>query len=495
MPQVYRLNYQPDLDTNWDVNPGAVTSMDGFAPMQDGSWATVKVDSGIGFAITGGDCLHGEMFEQTTGAVRFLVFRTQNIDEYTSAGIRTNRGTGYNASTADWSAAVWGNQIIACNYLDATQSSTGAGFSGLGGGSPKARYAAANVNFVLLADVDDSGSNVYSDMVWWSAIRNPNSWTPSLATQAGNIRLLDAPGPIRQVIAYGDKFVAFKENAMFIGQYVGPPYVFSWKLVSNTIGCSYPKSVTECDGRLFWVHRFGVYSFDGRQIENIGSGVFGSINFDTYDTSLWNIRARGDEKEGIVWFCTNDSVVSAFTQHTMKSHAYNVRTRQWTRVGTVCSSSASANNSRPCLIFGTQNEYYAFNSLFGVRSGFLWIDNADSPSIDFLSSGLVTQASYTITTGYIGQNDAVQTLTRIYPRINDGGSTPFGATPTATVNAYSSDYAPSASGTYTFPFNSANRTFDGTCSARYVAITLNVPSGETWNLIGLGVDVVPAGKV
>lgn len=495
MPQVYRLNYQPDLDTNWEVNPGAVTSMSGFAPMQDSSWATVDVDGNAGFAITGGDCLHAEMFEQISGAVRLLVFRAQNIDEYDSSGTRTNRGTGYNASTADWSAVSWGNQIIACNYLDATQSSTGAGFSALGGSSPKARYAAANVNFVVLADVDDGGSNVYGDMVWWSAIRNPSSWAPSLATQAGNIRLLDSPGPIRQIVAYGDKFIAFKENAIFVGQYVGPPYVFSWKLVNNTIGCSYPKSVTECDGRLFWVHRNGVYSFDGQQIENIGRGVFSSLNNDTVDTAIWNVRARGDETQGIVWFCTNNSVVSTFTQHTMYAHAYNVRTRQWTRVGSVCSSSASANNSRPCIVFGARGEYYSFKSSFALVSGFLWIDNAASPSLDLLKAPGTTESAYTVTTGYIGQNDAAQTLVRIYPRLDGGGSTPFGGTPTATVNAYSTDYGASYTGTYTFPFNSTNRTFDGTCSARFIEVILNVPSGESFSLVGLGVDVQSAGKV
>ena len=125
----------------WSVNPGACTAMAKLVQRQDGMLQTFVSDyqaqsSSFGFSLTGSDHLHAEVFAQTDATSRFLTFRKQDIDEYSSAGVRTNRGTGYNAATTAWSAAAWGNQIIACNYLDATQSSTGAGFSGLGGSAP-----------------------------------------------------------------------------------------------------------------------------------------------------------------------------------------------------------------------------------------------------------------------------------------------------------------------------------------------------------------------
>ena len=98
-------------------------------------------------------------------------------------------------------------------FPPALSACTGAGFSALGGSSPKAAHIAANVNFVMMADVDDGGSNVYTDMVWWSGIRNPATWTPSQATQAGNIRLLDIPGVRDGIVDFAHKLTATPAEA------------------------------------------------------------------------------------------------------------------------------------------------------------------------------------------------------------------------------------------------------------------------------------------
>jgi hypothetical protein len=276
MPQITPVYFAPDIDTAWSSHPGALSAINALAPLQSGIYGSVGTAAYLS-ALTGTDHLTAYLFRQVAGTVRLLTFRKQNIDEYDSSASRTNRGTSYSASTTDWSAAAWGNQIIACNYLNNTQSSTGGAFADLGGSSPKARYVAANLNFVMLADVDDSGSNVYSDMVWWCALQNPASWTPSIATEAGNVRLLDAPGPIRQLIAYRDTFVAFKDNAIFVGEYVGPSFVFSWRLVSNRVGCIAPKSVVELDGKLYFLHSSGFWEFDGQTLRNVGLPVFQSF--------------------------------------------------------------------------------------------------------------------------------------------------------------------------------------------------------------------------
>lgn len=493
MATIYPLNYRSNSDYYWGVNPGSCTDMSYLMPAQDGSMCSVKVDGGAGFSLTGSDSLHAEVFTQTNATARLLVFRKQNIDEYTSGGVRTNRGTGYNASTTDWNATAWGNQIIACNYLDATQSSTGAGFSALGGGSPKARYIASNINFVMLADVDDSGSNVYSDMVWWSAIRNPNSWTPSIATQAGNIRLLDAPGPIKQIVAFKDKFYAFKENSFFEGTFVGPPYVFSWRPISFTIGMSYPKAITEVDGKLFWAHVSGVYSFDGGSVKNIGSSMW-----IPYESATSAIRMRGDDINGCVFLGVYNQVVSAFTQNQLYVYCYNCRTGQWSRIGLVCSSDPNANNPEPPMVYGTTAEYRAFNSLWGAFSGFAWIDNAASPKISLLMgassasipSTLDNQAS--VTTGIIGDNDDIGKTIMVYPRLMNG-STFFSPISSATMSMFTNE-ANSPDGTVSLGWNSGTLTLDGTATSRYRSVTITFASGKKIKLGGIGFMTLQSGK-
>lgn len=488
MPTVYRLNYSPDVDSNWEVNPGACVSMSGLATTANGDLATVRRDTAgaLGFSVTGTDALHAETFQQVNGTSRFLVFRAGNIDEYDSSGTRTNRGTSYTATT--WDAAAWGNQIIACDYADATQSSTGAGFTALSG-APKARRCASNINFVMLADVDDGGSNVYSDMVWWGGIRNPNTWTPSQATQAGNIRLLDVPGPILRVVPYGDKFVAFKAGGIFVGQYVGPPYVFAWKLVS-TIGCTYPRSVAEVDGRLYFANTVSLYAFDGQQVEDIGRDIIGGISSDTYDNSPGNIRGVADEIAGNYWiFAYNNALVSGFTQWTMYAYTYNARTRLKARAGIIAESTSAANGSPPTPVYGSKIAKYNFKPTWGVRSGFPYLNNGTAPPVAALAHTYgAPEATPSLVTALFGANDAATGLTRVYLRTNIG--TP--ATTTGTIRGYAVEGA-SSTHSASLTANAANGTMDGNLSARYKDVQIYLDNSALY-LRGMGIDGIPRGR-
>jgi len=493
VPTVYPLNYSPNLDTNWSVNPGACTDMSYLLQMQDGSLQGVRVDnSTLGFSLTGSDHLHAEVFMQTGGSARFLTFRKQNIDEYSNTGTRTNRGTGYNASTTDWSATAWGNQIIACNYLDATQSSTGAGFSGLGGGSPKARYVASNINFVMFADVDDGGSNVNSDMVWWSGIRNPNTYTPSQATQAGAIRLLDVPGPIKGIVSFQDKFVVFKGNAVIVGQYIGPPHVFSWRVAAYGVGLSYPKAITECDGKLFFCHLSGVYSFDGASLQNIGLPIWSPVEtFSTADT----IRMRGDDVQGNVFLGVHNQVQSSFTQNELYTYAYNCRSGLWARQGLICVSDPNANNPEQPIVYGSTAEYRAFSPTWGAASGFAWIDNAASAKLSFLTGGnAVMDNAASLTTGRVGANDSAGKTTRVYLRLTGATSSNSNLVSSATLSGYHREIG-SADTTASLGFNTITDTLDGTVAGRYKSVSLTFSTSRIVRLPGLGFDNFPAGRV
>lgn len=494
MPTVYRLNYLPDADTNWAVNPGNCSSMSGFSHDEYGNLATVDALSSFGtFTITGTDAMHAEVFAGPTGTARFLVFRKGDIDEYDNSGTRTNRATGLSASTGSWEAASWGSQIVAVNYLNSPQSSTGAGFSALSGSPPKARHIAANVNFMLMADVDDGGSNVYADMVWWSALRNPSSWTPSLATQAGNIRLLDTPGPIMRVVAFGDKFLAFKQDSVYLGRYVGPPYVFDWRVINDSVGCTYPRAVAQVDGRIYFGHRTGVYAFDGQQFENVGLGVFGSINGDMAANGTYYMHMYGDGLGGNVWVASNLQTVATYTHNHLYSHCYNARSRLWSRQGKVCSSSDAANASFPLMVAGEKNEHYNFWSNWGVRSGFVYINNGNPPVVGSLVTGSDTRTGYTawVTTGPIGTQDASNQATSVYLRGVIGTSPDI----TVTLAGYNNDQGSTAFGygTASTSWNRERATFDGVLDAKFKTVTATVGDGERIEIQGVGVTSVPAG--
>lgn len=505
--QYVDVAYAPDIDTAWSRNPGTLTEINAFAPLQSGHYGSVGT-IGLGFSITGSDHLIAQTFRQVNGSVRLLTFRQQNIDEYDSSGTRTNRGTGYSSSTTMWSSVAWGNQIIATNYYDSPQSSTGAGFSALSGSPPKARMVAANINFVMFADVDDGGSNVYSDMVWWSGIRNPTTWTPAQATQAGNIRLLDVPGPIRALVAFGNRFVAFKDNAILVGDYIGVPYVFRWQVVSARIGCVGQNAVCELDGKLYFAHTSGFYEFDGQNIRPIGLGVnqtflfesgyltFSGIADPTYTArGISYTQAVADDIEGVVWFTANNTTSGG--AETFVIFGYNARSGKWGRHAVV--AAATAATSSP-LIKATTSDIQAFWATAGVgnrnvRMWAIWNDGAGTTIRAILYPYITTDsAPSSFTTGFWGESDSAGQNSQIYLRHVSPTTTTL-ATGDVTGTALGQ---PRESGgtTITTPttYNTELAALQHTMNARYRRISASYAVGSRVRLGGIALSEKASGK-
>lgn len=481
--------------------------MNGFAPLQSGIYASMGAAWLHGPAITGDDHQIAMMFRQVNGSVRLLTFRDADIDEYDSTFTRTNRKTGLSSTYSMWSAASWGNQIIACNLGNNTQSSTGAGFSDLGGSSPKARMVAANANFVMFADVDDGGSNVYADMVWWSGIRNPSTWTPSQATQAGRVRLLDVPGPIRALVAYREGFVAFKDNGIIVGQYIGPPYVFAWRVVSNRVGCVGQNAVVELDGKLYFLHSSGFWQFDGQSLTNIGLPVFqsfaveaGYLNAFGSDYlrpsgrtpyGIGKTQAVADDAEGVVWFATGDH---SGDDEFAYLYGYNTRSGKWSRTLEQVATTGPANVYQSPLVKASTSDLMAFGA---DPSNRFWTVRNDSSSyfMSYLYPAQATTDQLSFETGLWGdQEDAGKTL-RVWLR-HKYGTTNLSAA--ADVTSYLSIYRNEAKSVapdvVTPTFNHELHSLDCTASGRYKKLLVNYALTKTILLGGVGLNQKMSGK-
>ncbi len=498
MAQIVSPYYAPDIDNAWSVAPGALSAMDGFAPLQAGTYGSMGQTSLFNLTSGGIDTLHGQMFRQINGSVRFLTFRPGNIDEFDNTGARTNRGTSYNASTTNWSADSWGNQIIACNYLDATQSSTSTSFSALSG-APKARYVASNLQFVMLADVDDGGSNVFSDMVWWGGLQDPSTWTPSIATQAGNQRLLDVPGPIKGIIAFRDTFVVFKENAIFVGAYVGPPpygYIFQWRLVSARIGCIAPKSIVELDGKLYFMHSSGIYEFDGQALRNIGLPIFQSFmaltgyagapppNTTSLSQSL--VQAVGDDIDGVVWFHIGYTFAGTFFT---VLYGYNTRAGKWGRF--ITSPGASATQS--CLVMDANYaDHQAFKTDNTGRLLVLFAPSGGPSALYSVRYPAAGSGTPSYTTGIFGSVDGSDLIDTHYIRTLAGTTSDTGIT--GTTSGYSSENQLVTNGATTSVYNAEFDEMDCRIESRFKKQLVTWTTGKVVVLGGIGFNGTKGGK-
>lgn len=109
---------------------------------------------------------------------------------------------------------------------------------------------------------------------WWcSALRDHTNWTPSIATQCANGRLLDSPGAIRAGVPLGSDIVAYKNTSMYLGRYQGGQLIWTWTRVPGDVGCSGPESVVVVDTRHFFVGPSDFFVFDGTVPRSIGAPV------------------------------------------------------------------------------------------------------------------------------------------------------------------------------------------------------------------------------
>lgn len=496
MLQVADAVYCPDLDTR--KIPGALIDMYRWAPLANGMYGS----SGIADMWTvSGIADLAQTFRSPTGLCRFLVFGivggTGVIDEYSSNGTRTNRATGLTASSA-WSATSYGNYVIATNYADVIQASTGAAFSALAGSPPKARLIASNINFVMLACTNDG--TAYEDEVWWSGLRNPLTWTPSLATQCGRIRLLDTPGQITQLVAFRDKFYAFKENSLYVGEYVGPPAVFQWRVISARVGALgwRNQGVVELDDKLYFAHTTGFYQFDGAQLRNVGSPVWRTIlNSVGYGgnpkvdaatgVALTNNRLCADDVEGVVWYMGYN--LSGETDYTSFAWGYNARSDKWAAHG-------AASNTTEELHTWVQTNHSDMRTFLGTAAnvlGRVWrINNEATSKLQQLLYPYDWNDAGTLTTGLVGDDNGSTTVTGLHYRIVAPSETvPFAS---CTFNGYASETKLTGAQSATATVNADLERFDGLQSARYHSATITGTVGKKCVLAGFGFDQAPSAK-
>ena len=509
MTQAIAVYYAPDIDNAWSVAPGALADINMFAPLQQGHYGSMaSANYFTSSTLTGSDIVSAYMFRKVDGTVRFFVNRATNIDEYDSSATRTNRATGLTSST-DWAMCAQGNAVIACSSASATQVSTGAGFSALGGGSLKAAHCASNFGFVMLANTDTS-----ADQVWWSALYNYASFTPSIATEAGNQRLLEAPGPITALASFRDGFVAFKDNALFVGEYTGPNYIWRWRMISNRVGCVGGKAVTELDGKLYFLHTSGFYEFDGQTINSIGTAVnqtfllASGFSAGFYDGAVSFSSARGiaytqaaaDDIEGVVWFnapYTKSGGVSTGSQ----LFGYNPRSRKWGRAGNTAfggqlTTGASITSTFGYLVNATTADVQAFKADKTGRIWMVWNDSGGSTmqSLRYpIATSFPNDASSiaAFKTGLFGSDDGSARVTQIHHRTMPG--TTVDNSISVLVTGYSNENKLVTNGTSTGAVNTEFDVADVNISSRYRNISYQWSYGAKTILAGLAPVFKPGG--
>ena len=90
-----------------------------------------------------------------------------------------------------------------------------------------------------------------------------NTYAPSATNTAGTFRL-DTGNKIVAAIQGKDYVFCITDQAAYVIQFVGPPFIFSVRQVGTNCGCIGPKAVSYANGAVWWMSaEGGFFTFDG----------------------------------------------------------------------------------------------------------------------------------------------------------------------------------------------------------------------------------------
>lgn len=274
--------FAPDLDPNVQVGSGQAqfVDCDGFFPTARGFRRMPSLVNTYPQLTTrvspadDGSC-YGAYVARFLDGGRKLFAGTKTALYFGSGGVWTHYSTLEDFSTDSgdrWRFAMFGNDCIATNGSDSVQiiTNVGSDFVALAGNPPSGKVV-STVNpggsgaFVFMLNLFSIvPGNALTPTMWWcSGIGNDTSWTPDIATQSANGYLDDTPGEILGAKSLGRNLIVYKERAVYVFEYTGPPTIWATRVTSTEAGALSHEAVADLGDAHFVMGFDNFYLVDG----------------------------------------------------------------------------------------------------------------------------------------------------------------------------------------------------------------------------------------
>lgn len=398
-----------------------------------------------------------------------------------------------------WSFAVYGETVIATNFIDPIQAFTlgGAAFADLAAAAPKARYVSVVKDFVMVANTDDATDGPIPQRVWWSAIDDPTSWPTPGTTAAAQVLSdyndLAGDGGWNQGIVgglSGADAIIFQEKRVWRAMFVGPPLIFTFDVIEGARGTPAPGSICSVGPVVYYLGDNGFYACDGISSRAIGQGKVDNTFWAEVDQSyLYRITSAADPFNKLIyWAYPGPQNQSGLPNRII---VYNYEIDRWTLLEVETEEmlrSLSLGYTMDGLdVFGTMDgmTQISLDSRSWVGgllslSGF----NSDHEMGDFTGPNLAASMD----TSEAQLNDKGRAfVSRVYPMVDASDAT---AQVGYRDNLYSDP-------TFTSPvaMSSATASVPVRVNAFYHRVRLDIPAGVEWqHAQGVQFDAAAAGR-
>lgn len=491
----------PDLPV---TTPGVITM----------ATCSIATDRGIGHGARFGTpasstnlnsaSIGGALLSKTDGTQELIVGTATKLYGYDLSTTLTDRSAAaYSASTTNtWSVTNFGNIALAANLGDQLQQRTigaAANFASVGAAPvPKASIVVTcgpvSAPFVMVFDYTD-GVNTDRDGWKCSAVSDYTGWTSGTNSCATGRLLDNVPGPITAAIPYRDGVIAWKDTGMYFGEYTGPPNIWSWRRISNTVGCIGKNACCMADDKIYFASFDGLWVFDGSYPQRVPGYVqkfWAERNIADANSSAAKhyFRVHWDSKKHLIYFLPG----AISNPHGMGLN-YNTVSGIWMPTVQRQTPVAAAQDARAWSAFSTGNTsiYELIAPRYGVNGNFTVV------SLDYTSSGSMG-ANYLY--GWV-ITDRVNhpRLAGLRPHWADGPATGTASWVSGEYLSLPAErslnpgvYYEIVTGAYSsLTFNGEGK-LEGAYAAPVMTFRMTVTPTSGWELTGISIDADKAGR-
>ena len=249
---------------------------------------------------------------------------------------------------SSWDLDLWGEDLIATvrggalYYWDtssgpSTRASLISAISGAD--SVPAKVRVSTISFpdrhYIAGGCSDYSAGTFDPMlVRWSTQEDFTKWGPTATNTAGDQRL-QVGTKIITMVSSREETIISTDEAIYGMTFVGPPFIFSFRLLATNAGAAGINTMINIDGNAFWMGRNNFFTYDGVVKEipcSVQYFVFDRLQRDFIDKT---IVAHNKKFKEVMWFYVSDDNSAGTTNPEPDSYVtFNYLENAWS-IGTM----------------------------------------------------------------------------------------------------------------------------------------------------------------
>ena len=325
-------------------------------------------------------------------------------------------------------------------------------------------------------------------------------WKPDISTLAASGLLVDSGGPIKAAKRLGSDIIAYKRDSMYLGQFVGPPSIWSFRLIPVTgLGAPGPHAVANIRTAHIFPGVDDFYMYDGTRPIPIGTNRVSEFFFSELNEEFRDqvIAMHDRQTWRVFWFYPTVNSADGSLDSCL---IYNYRRDKWgfTRVEEWQTATALSRVQFAMPFNQISNiTYDGLGTLYGTYDSL-----PNSPYDEAFASGSTIIPAFfdsqsflrrldggafnmRITTGDMGTDDTLQLVTRVRPRFNTG------LPDTASATHLVKDNLGESASVAVSNVGLADGSFDSIQTARWHRHRQIYESMSNFEVVGFDIDIKP----